>query len=645
MLEISFIPYKELMRIRKSPIPKFKKLEILSYMCRLNALSAVKKAGSGHLGSSFSSIDLKTYLYFEELNILKMGLENPDRDIYFSSKGHDCPAHYSVLFAVGIIEMEKLLKLRKWEGLEGHPDVNIAGIEANSGSLGMGISKAKGMAYAKKLNNNAGRVIVMTGDGELQEGQIWESLQTVVHQKINNLWMIVDHNKIQTDKPVEKIIDLGRLQEKFSVFGWHVERVNGHNMEAISKAFAKLRKVKNKPKIIIADTIKGKGVSFMEGPLSLKRNEGIYEWHSGAPADEYYENALAELLNKINSRLSKFKIKPLNLVLIEKRKKGRIRLKDRAEKVVKAYGDALYKMGLKRKDIVVLDADLSADCGLRKFEQTFPERFIENGIAEQDMVSTAGGLALQGYLPIVNSFGSFLASRANEQIYNNATEDTKIIYVCHYSGLIPAGPGKSHQSLRDISLLGSLPNCVIIEPANAVETEAALNWCVNEAKVNCMMRLAISPSPRIIGFPKNYRFEFGKGTVLKKGKDVALFAYGPVMLNEALKAAELLEKKGLNLKIIDMPWLNKINSKWLESVLSGVKVLFVLDNHSIYGGLGDCVINSIVNSRKLKNIDVKKLGIDKYPAYGTPDEVLRYHGLDGESLLKTIVKESLLLPG
>ncbi len=161
------------------------------------------------------------------------------------------------------------------------------------------------------------------------------------------------------------------------------------------------------------------------------------------------------------------------------------------------YGEALLDLGARRNDIVVLDADLAADCGLRPFQERYPERFVENGIAEQDMVSMAGGLALQGLLPIVNSFGVFLASRANEQIYNNATENTKIIYVCHYAGLIPAGPGKSHQSLRDVSLFGALPNCVILEPCNTIEVKKALNWCVEETRDTCMMRLVISPVPEV----------------------------------------------------------------------------------------------------------------------------------------------------
>lgn len=636
MLEISFIPKKEFDRILKSNIDEFKKLQILGDTCRLNALSAVKKAGSGHLGSSLSSIDVILHLYLYEMNVLRVGIKSSDRDIFFSSKGHDCPGFYSILAALGIIDFDMLLKLRRLGGLDGHPEIHIPGVEANSGSLGMGISKAKGMAFAKKLKDQGGRIFVMTGDGELQEGQIWESMQTAAYQGINNICAIVDHNKIQTDKPIRETIDLDDLEGKFKLFGWHVERCDGHDFKEIADAFAKLKKVTDRPKILIADTVKGKGISFMEGDKILKRKNELYKWHSGAPDDDFYEKGYKEILNRINGNLDKAGLKTLAIKVVDTREKNRIALKDIAEKVVNAYSESLVEWGEKRKDIVVLDADLAGDCGLRQFASKFPERFIENGIAEQDMVSAAGGLALQGLLPIVNSFGVFLASRANEQIYNNATEKTKIIYVCHFAGLIPAGPGKSHQSVRDISLFGALPNCTIIEPCNAVETKKMLEWCVDEAKETCMMRLVISPSPRTIELPKDYKLNFGRGTVLRDGKDAVLFAYGPVMLNEALLASELLENKNFSLKIVDMPWLNRVDGGWLIEAVGDCKTIFVLDNHSSYGGLGDSLLNSIILSDELKAKKFKKFALEEYPACGTPQEVLRYHGLDGVSIAKRI---------
>lgn len=638
MIEIKLIPEKEFKRVRAADIDKYTKLQLLADMCRANAIATVKRAGSGHLGSSFSSLDIVTALYFAEMNISELGISHPDRDIYFSSKGHDAPGHYAVLYAMGIISEEQFINLRRHGGTHGHPDVSIAGIEANSGSLGMGISKAKGMAWAKKANKAGGRVMVMTGDGELQEGQIWESLQTTAHQKINNLTVIVDFNKFQSDKNLKHIIDLGDLESKFEVFGWHVERCDGHDFTALERVFSKLKGITDKPKVLIADTIKGKGISFMESPASLPDKNFLYKWHAGAPDDDAFEAGYRELSESINKRLQNAGLKVLVSDIIETREKNRIKLKDTAEKVVTAYGQALVELGADRKDLVVMDADLSADCGLRLFENTFPQRFIESGIAEQDMVSAAGGLALQGMLPVVNSFGVFLASRANEQIYNNATEKTKIIYVCHYAGLIPAGPGKSHQSVRDISLFGALPNVISMEPANAIETKEALNWCVNEATQSCMMRLAISPSPRTIPLPDDYHFVFGKGTVVIDGQDAVLFAYGPVMLNEAIIAAEILQKQHFSLKVINFPWLNRIDKDWFKENVANYGTIFVLDNHSQFGGLGDQVLNAAQQLDGLRNKRYIKFAINEFPACGTPPEVLAHHKLDGKSLAAAILK-------
>ncbi len=637
MLKIELITGDEFQRVIKADIAKYARLELLSDMCAANTLATVKRAGSGHLGSSFSSLDIVTYLYHHEMNIAELGVDHPDRDIYFSSKGHDAPGHYAVLHSLGILPEERFQLLRRLNGTHGHPDVSIPGMEANTGSLGMGISKAKGMAIAKEMKGAKGRVMVMTGDGELQEGQIWESLQTAAYQKVNNLIAIVDFNKIQTDKYVTEIIDLGNVAKKFEAFGWHVEICNGHDFAALETAFARLRQVEDRPKVLIADTIKGKGVSFMEGPQSVKNGNGLYLWHSGAPDNDSFEAGYAEIVQRINTRLEKLNLAPLKTQVMATLERNKVTLKSTAEKVVTAYGEALLKIGGERKDIVVLDADLSADCGLRPFEKAYPERFVENGIAEQDMVSAAGGLALHGFLPIVNSFGVFLASRANEQIYCNATEKTKIIYVCHYAGLIPAGPGKSHQSLRDISLFGALPNCTIIEPCNAIETEQALRWCVNKAEHNCMIRLAISPSPRTLVLPDTYSFSPGRGTVINEGQDATLFAYGPVMMNEAMTAAEILKEQGISLKVVNLPWLNEVDSGWLAEVCAGSKFIFTLDNHSGYGGIGDLLLNGLMSSPALKSHLLTKFAIDEIPACGTPDEALAYHKVDGRSLAKRIV--------
>jgi len=213
MIDIKIIPFEEFQRVQKVQLDKYEKLSIIASMNRANTLAEVKRAGSGHLGSSFSAMDIVTWLYYEEMNTLKVGFDSPDRDIYFSSKGHDVPGLYATMYSLGVLPENKLLSLRRLGGLDGHPDLNLPGIEANSGSLGMGISKGRGMAWAKKHFGNAGRVYVLTGDGEWQEGQNYEALQSAVQQRMDNLTVIVDDNKIQSDKLVHEIMGLGDVEE------------------------------------------------------------------------------------------------------------------------------------------------------------------------------------------------------------------------------------------------------------------------------------------------------------------------------------------------------------------------------------------------------------------------------------------------
>lgn len=627
MITPAIISQEDIARVRAAVSDRHARAELTAGLCRMNTLAAVKIAGSGHLGSSLSAMDMVVWLYTEVMNTLDVGMESPHRDIYFSSKGHDAPGLYAVLHALGVLPQEKLLLLRRLGGLDGHPDVKIPGVEANTGSLGMGIGKGRGMALGKKLQGHGGMVYVLLGDGELQEGQIYESLQTTAHQKTDNLLVIVDHNKVQSDKYVREITDLLDLEAKFRAFGWHVDRCDGNDMAAFDAALGRLRGQAG-PKILIADTIKGRGVSFMEHPQAMPSGQHLYPWHSGAPADEPFQRAWDELLERVNVRLSDLGVAPVEPQAVCPRPKPASSVT--REYVADAYGAALVELARTNEKIVVLDGDLAADCRVRAFEQAYPQRFVENGIAEMDMVSMAGGLARAGLLPVVNTFASFLASRPNEQIYNNASELTKIIYVCHYAGLIPAGPGKSHQSLRDISLFGALPNCAIVQPCNAQETEALLAWCVDESPENCMIRLIIGPSPRRIELPEGYRLTPGRGCVLREGTNAVLFAYGPVMLHEALGAAEILAAKGFSLKVVNMPWLNKVDAAWLAEICAGFGEAHVLEDHSPVGGLGDALART-VNESGL-GLRVRTLGVAGWPACGTPPEVLEHHGLDASSL-------------
>lgn len=641
MVDLRLIRERELERVRIADLDPDERLRLLADMCRLNALVAVKRAGSGHLGSSLSAMDVVAFLLFEELNTAELGWDSPDRDVYFSSKGHDVPGLYAVLFALGVIPRERFLLLRRLGGLDGHPDVGVPGIEANSGSLGMGVSKGRGIAWAKRHLGRGGRVVVMLGDGELQEGQNYEGLQAAAQEELAGLTVVVDRNELQSDKPTDEIVSLGEIETRLRAFGWHVETCDGHDPAALRTAFRDMAALEDRPQALVARTIKGKGVSFMEHPRALVEGGGTYRWHAGAPDDDAFERAFGELRDRVEERLTALGLGPLELedVPIEDAARagslegepesgaGARRPTVTDEYVVDAYGDELVRLADEREDLVVLDADLASDCRVRAFELAYPNRFLECGIAEQDMVSTAAGVARHGLLPVVNSFASFIASRANEQVYNQASEGSKVVYALHYAGLIPAGPGKSHQSIRDISLLAALPGMTIVQPGSAEETRALLRWAVLEADGNVAIRLAIGPSPRRIELPEEVAL--GRGTVLREGADAVLVAYGPVMLHEALAASELLERRGVALAVANMPWLNRVDPDWLAS-LAGYERLFVLEDHSPVGGLGDAL------RRALPGRPIDVFGVEGWPVCGTPAEALRAHELDGASLAERI---------
>lgn len=633
-LHIDLIPKAEFDRIMNADIDLFDKLPLLSDMARANTLAAVKLAGSGHLGSSLSAMDIVSWLYFHVMNVSEVGIDSADRDVYFSSKGHDVPGLYSVLYALGIIPEERFFKLRRYGGLDGHPDVGVPGIEANSGSLGMGISKGKGIALAKRLQRLSSQVYVLTGDGEWQEGQNYEGLQSAAQHKVGNLVVIMDNNKVQSDKYVADIVDLGDLEAKFRAFGWHVARCDGHDFRAIAHIFAAFEQITDQPKLLIADTIKGKGVSFMEHPFAMQHGDGLYPWHAGAPDDEAFLAAHREIRLRLEEKLQHLNLDPLALQIVPPHPKTASGVT--REYVATVYGEALTEQAAQRRDLVVLDADLAADCRIRGFEAKYPDRFFEMGIAEQDMVSTAAGMARHGLLPVVNSFASFLAARANEQIYNAATEKQKIIYACHYAGLIPAGPGKSHQSLRDISLFGALPDHIILQPANGPETRMVVDYCVNDAPSSTVIRLVIGPSPRQIDLPDDYRLTFGQGVTLLEGRDALLFAYGPVMLHEAMLAGEKLAEQGFGLQVVNMPWLNRVDTAWLQNTVAAHQNIYVLDDHSPVGGLGDSILNALAKAELLSGRHFEKFAVEGFPACGTPSEALRFHRLDGESLAERI---------
>ena len=245
----------------------------------------------------------------------------------------------------------------------------------------------------------------MTGDGELQEGQNFEGLQAAASHATGNLWVLVDRNELQSDKPTEEILALGDLEAKLRAFGWHVATCDGHDHEALRRVFADFRSVGDRPKVLVANTIKGKGVSFMEHPAALREGGGIYRWHAGAPDDEAFARAHAELLERIRERVPDLRLDSVDeadqerTYSLEGEPESGVATRPKVtdEYVAQAYGEELLELAERHPHLVVLDADLASDCRIRPFELAHPERFHEAGIAEQDMVSAAAGMAGRGF--------------------------------------------------------------------------------------------------------------------------------------------------------------------------------------------------------------------------------------------------------
>jgi transketolase len=629
-LELSYVPASEFRRVRGAVGAAIAKAEAFAALARINTLYMIAGAWSGHIGTSFSSLEIMSWLFLNEIRDLDKG---PERcDIFFSSKGHDAPALYSVLIGLGLLPEEKVHQLRRLHGLPGHPHVETPFIQANTGSLGMGISKAKGMAIANRLLGTPRRIFVLTGDGELQEGQFWESLGSAANRGLGEIVAIVDHNKIQSDTWVQHVSGLGNLEAKLNAFGWHVARVDGHDVAAIERTFRALDSIVDRPKAIIADTVKGKGVSFMEGP-SMKAGE-LYGYHSGAPAEEQYTNGLAELLAAAHARFSALGLGELRT---ETRTRSARREPRHTDNLVAAYDRALLALGERNPRVVALDADLIKDCGLIAFSTRFPERFVECGIAEQDMVSMAAGMARRGALPLVHSFACFLAARPNEQIYNQCSESTKVVYVASLAGLLPGGPGHSHQSVRDISALAACPNLVMAEPCSEREVGPLLDFFVDRTPGSGYLRLVSVKWPLPFSLPGSYRPELGRGAIVREGADAVAFGYGPWMLSNAFEAAEELENStGAGIRVVNLPWLNRLDEDWLREAIGPRRTIVTLDNHYVRGGQGEMVAAAVARLALEPAPRVLSLGVTELPECGTNDEVLAYHGLDVAGLVKRL---------
>jgi transketolase len=607
-------------------------------MSRINALYMIARAGSGHIGSSFSAADIVSWLFLEELREPFSG----HGDVYFSSKGHDAPGLYAALIGLGQLDEDLLHRLRRIGGLPGHPDVRTPHMPFNTGSLGMGISKAKGMVLGSRLLGQDRRVCVLTGDGELQEGQNWEALGGAVHHAMGELTVIVDHNKIQSDTWVRDVSDLGDLRSKFASFGWGTLRCDGHDPAQLEIIFAeRAARFPGQPAVIIADTVKGAGCAVFAAPpmpaAPAPATEWRYRHHSGAPSGADYTTAAGQLTLAADAILRAHGLAPL---AARTAPAGPVtpagpRLARPGPRLPWVYGQALADHAAGDPRIVALDADLISDTGLIPFAKAHPGRFIECGIAEQDMVSMAGGLAARGLLPFVHSFSCFLHARPNEQIYNNATERRRVIYVGSLAGLLPAGPGHSHQAVRDAGALGGIPGLMVLQPGSPAQVLVAVEYC-RTAPHSVYLRLASTPCEAEVAGLKAEPLVPGRGTVIRAGGPAVAVGAGPVALTLLLRTADELRGSGTELTVVNLPWLNVVDRDWLSGLVTAGGYLLVLEDHYTRGGQADLLARELMELALPRPPGFRGVGLTGIPECGTDDEVLAAHGIDAGTLAEII---------
>jgi transketolase len=615
--DVRFVPREYLTQVLHADAPLEDRVAAFAQLSRINALGMIMTAGSGHIGSSFSSAEIMAWVLIGELGE-GVGPLQPGR--FYSSKGHDAPGLYAIQIGLGNIDEGNLTRLRRLDGLPGHPDVSIPAMVTNTGSLGMGISKAKGFAVADRLDSREAVTYVLLGDGELQEGQNWESLPGAVNHGHSAIVAIVDANRLQSDTWVEDVSDLGDVEARFAASGWATASVDGHDVVALRDAIARLR-ADDRPGVIVAHTVKGKGVTAME---EFGRDDDLYAFHSGAPAWPVYHASVEELAERAQALASDLGLGPIPFVSSPV---DRVPPKSTAT-LVGAWAAALGDLAADER-VVVLDADLRKDLGLVAFAAQHPDRFIECGIAEQDMVSQAGALALSGYLPIACSFACFLTTRPFEQIINNASEETHVLYVGALAGLIPAGPGHSHQAVTDVASMATVLGMVVAEPFHPAQVGPIVEHLAHGHDGPAYLRLCSVPLP-FDEIPDPPATPVGVGTTLREGSDLTVLVTSAPLVLEALRAAEALAGEGVSARVVATSWLNRIDPAWLASAVLPGRPLLVIENHNPAGAFGAAVATALLAQGL--SVPWAHLAVEGKQACGTNAEALAFHGLDAASI-------------
>ena len=638
-------------------------------LMRQDIVITTTAAGSGHPGGSLSAADFLTALYF---NIARHDPKNPSwqaRDRIFYSKAHITPAIYSIMALTGYFPEEDLAGFRKLGShLQGHPNwLELPGIEMSGGSLGQGFSVACGSALNAKIYNEDYRVYVVMGDGEQQEGSIWEAAEAGAHYSLDNLCAIVDKNGLQIDGKVCDVMKVEPIGERYRAFGWHVIEVNGHDMAGVVEAFEDALGVKGKPTCIVFDTVKGKGVSFMENQVG---------WHGRAPKPDECAIALNELgadMARAEAILNKAKVMADEIATEwgSKMPKEKRPYWWNSQNIMKAdmkatrmgFGEALEKCGEDPR-VVAFGADISDSICMSQFykprHMERKNRWISVGIAEQNMTTMAAGFAKEGKIPVIGSYGVFTTGRNWDQLRTTVCYGNLNVKVAVAHGGISVGPdGATHQSLEDIAITAILPNMHVVVPADAAETAKATENCILKINGPCCIRFAREATPNIT--KPETPFESGTANIIRyrdekekfhdafetylstkystENEDATIIACG-LEVPEAMRAAYILKKEhDLEIRVVNMHTVKPLDIEAIRKAASETGIIVTVEEHQ-RGGFGNIVAGALAVADETggREYFVRMMGVkDTFGESGQPWELIWKYELAAEHIVAKVL--------
>ncbi|CAN5188580.1 transketolase [soil metagenome] len=620
----------------------FSSWEQKSRLLRKLVLTSTSTAGSGHPSSCLSSTDIMTVLFDKYFTYDLNNPTNITNDRLIFSKGHAAPLFYALYALAGALPLEELQTLRKFGSrLEGHPTSHFPFTDAATGSLGQGLSVGAGMAYgikkAAQTIKNQPKVYVLLGDGELAEGQIWEAANFASINTLSNLVAIADINRLAQSQETMFGYHIDEYRRRFEAFGFGTIVVDGHDFEQIDKALQNAAsRTAEYPLVILAQTIKGKGISFMED------KDG---WHGKALKEDELEKALSELGNVDESLRFELKKPPVIVSVREQSHQTTIAtssLTSRNDTLVnykkgdeiatrEAYGQTLSKLGQINPLIYALDGDVKNSTFSQDFLKDYPDRFIECFIAEQNMVSIAVGLSRLGLKPFVSTFAAFF-TRAADQIRMAALSRANINFTGSHVGVSIGEDGASQMGLEDISLFGTLPDSIVVQPADAIATVKILPLLADYKGISYMRTLR-SKTPII--YDEADDFPIGGSKVLfSSDQDVLTVAATGITVGEAIKAHATLMKEGISIRVIDCYSIKPVDKDGLLESLAATKAktIITVEDHFIHGGLGDFVLEALAET----DAHVKKLAVDHVSRSGSKEELLRDAKIDADAIIESV---------